>query len=73
MKQVTEAVFLDLIAANDSVWLTDVHIKIQKAISCTKTTGLIMNLLFNPSFISLQVAKLVSLINLKMVQLKKAF
>ena len=37
MEQVTGAVFLDLTAAFGTVWLTGLHLKIQKAISCSKT------------------------------------
>ena len=51
MGQVTRAVFLDLTAAYDTVWLAGLHLKIQKAISCRKTTDLIMNLLYNRSFV----------------------
>ena len=51
MGQVTEAVFLDLTAAYDTVWLTGLHLKIQKAISCRKTTDLIMNLFSNRLFV----------------------
>ena len=35
--QVTGAVFLDLTAACDTVGLTGLHLKLQKAISCKKT------------------------------------
>ena len=49
--QVTGALFLDLNAAYDSIWLTDLHLKIQKAISCRKATDLIMNFLCNRSFV----------------------
>ena len=51
MGQVTRAVFLDLTAAYDTVWLTGLHLKIQKALSCRKTTDLIMNLFYNRSFV----------------------
>ena len=67
--QVTGAVFLDLLVAYDTVWLTGLHLKIQKAISCRKTTDLIMNLLYNRLFVLFAggEASTVSLINLKMV------
>ena len=51
MVQVTGAVFLDLTAAYDTVWLTGLHLKIQKPISFRKTTELIMNLLYHRSFV----------------------
>ena len=51
MGQVTRAVFLDLTAAYDTVRFTGLHLKIQKAISCSKTTDLIMYLLYNGSFV----------------------
>ena len=51
MGQVTGAVFLDLTAAYDTEWLTGLHLKIQKAISCRKTTDLIVNFLYNRSFV----------------------
>jgi len=44
-------VFLDLTAAYDTVWLQGLHIKLQKSISCCKTTDFIMNLLYNRSFV----------------------
>ena len=51
MGQVTGAVFLDLTAAYDTIRLTGLHLTIQKAISCRKTTDVIMNLLYNRSFV----------------------
>ena len=50
MEQVTGAVFLDLTAAYDTVWLAGLHLKLEKTISCRKTADLIMNLLYNRSF-----------------------
>ena len=49
--QATGAVFLDLKAAYDTVWLQGLHMKLQKFISCTKITDLIMALLLNRSFV----------------------
>ena len=49
--QATGAVFLDLTAAYDTVWLQGLHMKLQKFISCGKITDLIMNLLLNRSFV----------------------
>ena len=51
MGQVTGAVFLDLTVAYDTIWLTGLHLKIQKRIYCRKTSDLIMNLIYNRSFI----------------------
>ena len=51
MGQVTGAVFLDLTAAYDTAWRTGLYLKKQKAISCRKTTDVIMNLLYKRSFI----------------------
>ena len=51
MGQAIEAVFLDLTSAYDTVWLKGLHLKIQKAIPCRKTTDFILNLLYNRSFV----------------------
>ena len=49
--QFTGAIFLDLTAAYDTVWLQGLHLKLQHSISCSKITDLIMCLLYNRSFV----------------------
>ena len=62
MGKVTRAVFLDITAAYDTVWLTGLHPKIQKATVCyimqiNNDTDLIMNLLYNQLLILFEGGK----------------
>ena len=67
MGQATGAVLLDLTASYDTVWLTGLHLKIQKAKSAEKLLISLRTFCITDLSSFLQVAKQESLIKLKIV------